>query len=432
LNTNGKHFGLATLTFLVVANMIGAGVFITSGFALHDLGTPGRVVLAWIVGGLIAIAGALSYGQLARAMPESGGEYLFLSRAAHPLLGFVAGWVSLIAGFTGAIALAATALESYLIAENSRPTWLPPDAVAIAAVMLGGLCHGIQARAGALWQNVAVVLKLSLLILFLLVATFQLPSREISSAAGPTADAWSQIQAFAISLVWISLSYAGFNAAVYIAGEAADAERTVPRALLLGTSITAILYIGLNAVFVYGPEPTAIAGKEDVAVIAANAIGGSRLASFVLAIISIALMTSVMSMMMAGPRVYAKMADDGLLPAWLRSGISAPRTAILLQVVLAAVIISVSTLNSLLSYLGLTLSVCGALSVGCLFLPSVRSRPLLHVGSLPPLIYIVSTLAAGSFMAAGKPQEFLATIATFAVGAAAYLLIAKRSPRVSV
>ena len=125
------RFGLLTLVGLVVANMIGAGVFTTSGFALADLGTPDRVMLAWLTGGLLAVCGALSYGALVRRMTESGGEYLFLSRAIHPAAGFVAGWVSLLAGFTGAIALAATALEAYLLPAGTRPGWIPEDAVAL-------------------------------------------------------------------------------------------------------------------------------------------------------------------------------------------------------------------------------------------------------------------------------------------------------------
>lgn len=424
----GKRFGLWTLAFLVVANMVGAGVFTTSGFTLQSLGSPRLVVAAWLVGGLIALAGAASYGQLIRAMPESGGEYLFLSRAAHPLLGFVAGWVSLFAGFTGAIAFAATAFENYAMPDTVRPAWLPVNVVAVAVVILGGIFHGVRSSVGAFLQNTAVLLKLVLLAGFLLLAAFTTSSGGWQGepfATDATRDTWSFVMAFATALVWISLSYSGFNAAVYVAEETADPKKIVPRALILGTLVVIVLYVLLNAVFVYAPPANAVAGKEDVAAIAAHWIGGSRLAILVRIIVSIALFTSVSSMMMAAPRVYAKMADDGMLPGFLKFHDGSPRAAISVQLCLAVLFILVSSLQGLLSYLGLTLSLCAACSAACLFLPSVRRTPYLHLSSLAPLIYTICTLAAATIMTIGKPAQLIATGLTFLVGALAYVAVTR-------
>lgn len=421
-----EHFGPWTLTFLVVASMIGAGVFTTSGFALSDLGSPFRVMAAWLVGGAMALAGAWSYAQLACAIPESGGEYLFLSRAAHPLPGFIAGWVSMFAGFTGAIAFAATALETYLIPEGHRPKWLPQDAVAVGVVLAAGFAHGFRPRGGALLQNVAVTLKLGLLLIFLVLAVTRWPGG--ASRPGPVpagaAHGWALIAAFATSLVWISLSYSGFNAAVYVAGEARDARRDVPKALMLGTTLVTVLYLMLNAVFVYGPPPQRVAGAADVAAVAAEWLGGSRTALLARAIISLALLTSVSSMIMSAPRVYAKMADDGLLPSALQFRGAAPRCAIAAQVVLASVFIVISSLRSLLSYLGLTLSLCAACSAACLFLPSVRARvPLdpFHRTRLPPAIYVVATLSTATIMTLNDPVQLVGTVVTISLGAIVYL-----------
>lgn len=424
--SGSKGFGLWTLTFLVVANMVGAGVFSTSGFTLQSLGSPHLVLAAWAVGGVIALAGAASYGQLIRAMPESGGEYVFLSRAAHPLVGFVAGWVSLFAGFTGAIAFAATALESYAMPASLRPAWLPANSVAISVVVVGALFHGFKPRVGALFQNMSVILKLTMLGIFLTAAVVMLPIDRWQGAAMTTGSAVpSLIGAFAGSLVWISLSYSGFNAAVYIAEEARVLKRTVPRSLVLGTVIVVVLYLMLNAVFVYAPPSEVVAGKEDIAAAAAEWIGGTRLATFVRVIITVALFTSVSSMMMAAPRVYRKMADDGLLPKSLGGGGEAPRVAVAVQAGLSVVFILVSSLQGLLSYLGLTLSLCAACSVGCLFLPSVRRRPYFHACSLLPILYIVCTLGAAAVMTYGEPRQLIATALTFFVGALAYV-VAKR------
>ncbi len=421
--SGSKGFGLWTLTFLVIANMVGAGVFSTSGFTLQSLGSPRLVLAAWAVGGVIALAGAASYGQLIRAMPESGGEYVFLSRAAHPLLGFVAGWVSLFAGFTGAIAFAATALESYAMPASLRPAWLPVNSIAISVVVVGALFHGFKPRVGALFQNMSVILKLTMLGIFLTAAVVMLPIDRWQGAAMTTGSAVPSLSgAFAGSLVWISLSYSGFNAAVYIAEEARVLKRTVPRSLVLGTVIVVVLYLMLNAVFVYAPPSEVVAGKEDIAAAAAEWIGGTRLATFVRVIISVALFTSVSSMMMAAPRVYRKMADDGLLPKSLGGGGEAPRVAVAVQAGLSVLFILVSSLQGLLSYLGLTLSLCAACSVGCLFLPSVRRRPYVHACSLLPILYIVCTLGAAAVMTYGEPRQLIATALTFFVGALAYVV----------
>ena len=169
-------FGLWSATFLVVANMIGAGVFTTSGFSLADLGDRQYVMLAWLIGSIIAICGAISYGQLAHRITESGGEYLFLSRMVHPAVGFVAGWVSLLAGFTGAIAFAATVFESYAIPVSIRPLWLEPGMAGIAAIVVFGLLHSIVLKTGLQTLNLIVILKLILLAAFLAVAFSYYPS----------------------------------------------------------------------------------------------------------------------------------------------------------------------------------------------------------------------------------------------------------------
>jgi APA family basic amino acid/polyamine antiporter len=209
-----------TLVGLIVANMIGAGVFTTSGFALADLGSANRVMLAWALGGIIALCGALSYGGLARRFTESGGEYLFLSRALHPLAGFIAGWVSLLAGFTGAIAFAALAFETYI--SPLLDFTLPPKSLAIALIVTAALLHGARVGAGVGVQNVVVFLKFALIIIFIAAAIYAAKIIGADSVVPPAPE--FSLTAFAGSLVWISLSYSGFNAAVYVAGETRDAQ----------------------------------------------------------------------------------------------------------------------------------------------------------------------------------------------------------------
>ena len=420
-----RRFGPWTLTFLVVANMIGAGVFTTSGFTLAELGTPGRVLLAWALGGVVALAGAVSYGRLVRVIPESGGEYRFLSSAAHPLLGQVAGWTSLIAGFAGAIAFAATALESYLLPASVRPDWLPTDAVAIAVVLAAALLHGWGPGLGASLQNVAVALKLVLLVTFVGFAV-AMPGGAVWSGGAVEGAGELSILALASALVWISLSYSGFNAAVYVAEESTEVARIVPRALLVGTVVTTILYLGLNAIFVLAPPPGEVAGSPDVAAVAARWIGGDALERGVRGVIAVALLTSVSSLSMAGPRVAVKMAEDGLLPGRLRFREGRPLGAVLLQAGLAVLIIALASLEELLGYLGLTLSLCAALTVGCLFVPGVRAREPVGSGPWIPGFFVAATVLSGVLLALRSPAQLVAAGVTFAVGTVMHLATRRR------
>lgn len=427
----GREQGLSlvTLTSLVVASMIGAGVFTTSGFALGDLGTPGRVMLAWLVGGGVAVCGALSYGALARRMTESGGEYLFLSRAVHPLAGFLAGWVSLLAGFTGAIAFAASAFAVYVLPESIRPAWLPTDVLAVCVVVLSGALHGRRVQLGAESQNIVVGVKLTLLAAFLLYALFHFFLFPWHGGPllppGETLPPPFSLSAFAVTLMWISLSYSGFNAAVYVAGEASRAAVTVPRAMTVGTLLVVGIYLALNAVFVYAPAPEVIAHQQDVAARAAFALGGEPLAVAVRVIIALALLTSVSAMVMTGPRVYARMAEDGLLPALLRTQSAAPGAAVTLQVVLAVIVIWITELQELLSYLGFTLSVSAAATVASLFILRRREGPQrVPIPGYPfvPGLFVLCTLGFAGLATARRPLEPLVGVATIALGIVLYLL----------
>lgn len=413
-------FGFFSLVCLIIANMIGAGVFTTSGFALGDLGSANRVMAAWVVGGGIALCGALSYGGLVQRMTESGGEYLFLSRVIHPVAGFIAGWVSLLAGFTGAIAFAARAFETY--AFPTLPEWLPSGAAASAMVAVAALLHGVRVRAGAVSQNAVVVLKVVMIAGFLMFAAF-VALTEGAAPAPPPAMPFS-LTAFAGSLVWISLSYSGFNAAVYVAGEAKDARRNAPRALWVGTAVVTVLYVALNAAFVYLPPFEAVVGREDVAAAAAQAIGGQTAAFSIRVITVIALISSVFSLVMAGPRVYARMADDGVFPRFFRfRGDGAPTAAIVGQAALAIVVIMLSDLRGLLSYLGFTLSISAALSVAALFVIARREgRQAVSVWGYPftPLFYVLVTLVLAGIAGWREPVQLLAAVVTIVSGSVVY------------
>jgi APA family basic amino acid/polyamine antiporter len=420
-----RRLGVFSASALVVANMIGAGVFTTSGFALADLGSRTVVLLAWLVGGIIALCGALCYGALARRFPESGGEYLFLSRMIHPLAGFLAGWVSLLAGFTAPIAAAALGLQAYIgysFGPDIRPEWIGTIAIATA-----GVIHGLRFREGVWLQNGAVTLKLILIFGFIAFGMSALPERA-ETVAEPVDFVWG---AFAVTLVWVSFSYSGWNAAVYIAGEVHDPERNLPRSLLLGTGIVMLLYLGLNTVFLYAVPVEELAGKVQVGAIAARALGGEPLERGVSLLVGLALFTSIWSMVMAGPRVYAKMAEDGLFPQFFRSDGETPTAAIALQAGAAIAVVWMSELAELFSYIGFTLGVSTALVVSALLFLRIREgADQVRVPGFPvvPIVFICATLWAASFMVIREPAQAGAGLITALLGIPVYYWLRRNQP----
>jgi APA family basic amino acid/polyamine antiporter len=410
-----RQLGLWSATALVVANMIGTGVFTTSGFLLADLRSPWIVLAAWTVGGVIALLGAISYGALARRIPESGGEYLFLSRTLHPAAGYLAGWVSLLVGFSAPLAAAAFAFGQY--AKPWVPAWSPQTSGTLLLVAFSAL-HSAHVQRGAWVQNAAVLLKITLITLFVGLAFARLPvSRESATGVVP-------LSAFGISLVWISFSYSGWNAAVYIGGEVHDPERNLPRALLLGTGLVTLLYLALNAVFVFASPAEELAGKLDVGRIAAEQLGGPAWANAAAGLVALTLVSSVSSLVMAGPRVYARMAADGYLPHWLRTEQGPPRPAILFQGLIALLLLWTASYEGLLTYIGFTLGLSTAATVLGLVRLRRREGVSLRVPGWPwvPALFLVSVLGTTGFSIVRRPTESLLSLATMGIGWLAWRL----------
>lgn len=389
--------------------MIGTGVFTTSGLLLAELHSPWLVLAAWAAGGAIAVLGALSYGALARRIPESGGEYIFLSRTLHPAAGYLAGWISLLVGFSAPLAAAAFAFGEY------SKSWLTAWSPRVSGTLLVIACsflHAAHVRRGAWVQNAAVLLKVSLMVVFIGFALSRLPS------PADTRSGVFSLPAFGVSLVWISFSYSGWNAAVYIGGEVRDPERNLPRALLLGTALVTILYLALNTVFVFAAPREALAGKLAIGRIAGEHLGGPALANAVAALVALILVSSVSSLVMAGPRVYARMAADGYLPRWLRAAGGPPRAAVFLQCFVALVMLWIAAYESLLTYIGFTLGLSTAATVLGLLWLRWREGERLPVPGWPwvPMLFLISVLGTTAFTISRRPVESLFGVTTLGVG----------------
>jgi APA family basic amino acid/polyamine antiporter len=284
--------------------------------------------------------------------------------------------------------------------------------------------HALQVQSGAWVQNAAVLVKVLLIVVLLGWAGAHL--RPVLSPSPVDAPLGS----FAVALLWVSFSYSGWNAAVYVGGEVCAPERNLPRAMALGTVFVTVIYLALNAVFVYAAPVERLAGKLEIGRTAALALGGTALADFVTALVALALATGVSSMMMAGPRIYARMADDKCLPRWFCfPAHGPPRHAILLQFALALVMLWTATFQSLLTYIGFTLGLCTAGAVVGLIRLRRRAGPHIEVPGWPwvPGLFVLSVVVLSAFALARRPGESAVGLGTMLLGWLAwYLAYGKR------
>ncbi len=373
-----QHLQPQTATLLVVATMIGTGVFTTSGFLLRDLGSKPAVLLAWLIGGLASGCGALAYAELVAALPHNGGEYQLLKRIYHPALGFVAGVVSLVVGFAAPIAASALAFGEYLNLALGMPL-LPPTLSGIVLILAASIQHAVRLETGSRLQDLFTLLKILLLLLLILGGLWSGSPECLLGDGEPSLAQAVLSPAFAVGLIYISYAYSGWNAAAYVAGEVRNPGRWLPVALLTGTLVVTALYLGVNGVFLTAApaDQLAVANERFGHVAASHLFGetGGRLLS---GLIALGLVSMVGALVMTGPRVYEAMGHDYPAIAMLarrRYG-GGPVLAIALQSVLALVMLLTSTFESLVSYAGLILSLFAALTVAGVFVLRRREPDL--------------------------------------------------------
>lgn len=420
------RIGLVTATALVVANIIGTGVFTSVGFQVAALGSPFAVMSLWLVGGLLAFCGAISYGELAAALPRSGGEYHFLSRIYHPAAGFCAGWISAVVGFAAPVALSAMAFASYL--RGIYPG-LNPALVSIALVWAVTLAHLGGIRAGGVFHNIFTLVKIGVILVFITAGFFFAPGQAASLAPAPGDFSLLLTGPYAVSLIYVMYAYSGWNASAYISGEIRSPERNVPLSLLLGTLIVCVLYLLLNAVFLRAAPAEELAGQIEAGLIAGRHIFGENGARLVTLFICLGLVSSVSSMTWVGPRVTMAMGED--LPA-LR--ILAPRTtggvparALLLQSGFVTLLLLTSTFEAVLIYAQTALILCSALTVAGVIVLRLREPRLARpcrswAYPVPQLLFLAFAIFMMAHSLLQHPVESLAGLATTLAGLPLYFL----------
>lgn len=430
-----RRLGLGTATSVVVANMIGTGIFTTTGLMLARTESGWLVLLAWLLGGIVALCGALSYAELATMMPHAGGEYVYLREIYGPLPAFLTGWTSFFVGFSAPVAASAVACAKYLAAAGVlRETWLAEKSTAAGIVLALTAVHYCGLRLGARVQNLLTGLKLVLL--FGLVAVGFAIGRGSWDFLRDTSSFWAagRPSQLGVTLLLAMFAYSGWNAAGYIAGEIKEPARNLPRSLLLGTLIVTLIYLLMNLLLFFAALPAQLRGIVPVGEVAAIQLFGPGAAKMISTLIAFALLSSLSAYVLIGPRVYYAMARDGLFfrfAARVHPRFQTPGLSILAQGACSLAMILTGTFEQLLIYIGFALGIFPLMAVaGVLVLrrrQPQRERPY-RVWSYPlaPLFFLVvmSTILIVGFVNSPKPA--LIALATVAAGVPAYWFTVRR------
>jgi APA family basic amino acid/polyamine antiporter len=418
-------------TAIVVADMIGVGVFTSLGFQVKDIPSGFSILLLWIVGGLVALCGVFSYSELGAMFPRSSGEYNFLSRAYHPAFGFLAGWVSATVGFAAPVALAAMAFGEY---SKSVIPGASPTALALGMVWIVSLIQLTGVKHSSTFQLISTVLKVVLIVVFL-AAGFVIGTPQPVSFA-PSASAFAQVMSapFAISLVFVMYSFSGWNAATYIIGEMDTPQQSLPRALLTGTLIVMVLYVALNAVFLHTAPIDKLAGQLDVASISGRYIFGDVGGRIVAAMICIGLVSSISAMMWIGPRVMMTMGED--IPAIRlfarKSSSGAPAYAILFQLAAATLMMLTRSFEAVLDFIQFSLLFCSFFTVlGVIKLRITHPdlpRPYRAWGyPITPLVFLLVTGFMMYYLMTERPLQAFLGMLIMISGLLIYAIFHKRA-----
>jgi APA family basic amino acid/polyamine antiporter len=425
--------------------MVGTGIFTTTGFLAGDLGRPSLVLAVWLAGAIVAVAGCLSYAELGVNFPFSGGDYVFVREAWGQGWGFLSGWISFFAGFAAPVAAGALAFSEYLghffpALPTASRIWVLPapfawlhlgagQFVALGVIVFFTLVNILGLRLAANLQTFLTALKVGVLGVFLALA-FTVGHGDWSnfSLAATRTSSHSVSAQFAVSLIFVMFAYSGWNAATYVAEEMRTPERTLPAALLVGTGIVALFYLGLNVAFVYALPLESLKGVVRVGAASATALFGARIGGLFSGIMAMAVLSCVSAMVIVGPRVYYAMAQDGCFfraaarvhPRW-----HTPAQAVVYQAVASGVMVLTGTFERLIYYIGFALIFFAALATAGLFRmrrrPGWKRLPMVSWGyPLVPAVFVGASLWMLTYTLFLRPTESLLGLFTMACGGVLY------------
>lgn len=426
--TNQKvKIGALTGMSIVVANMIGTGVFTSLGFQLQDLSNTAAVITLWLLGGLLALAGAFSYAEVGTVIKKSGGEFAFLSQIYHPVIGYLSGWISLTVGFAAPIALAVIAFTEYL---PFSPAY--PKLVGIALIALVTFIHSFNLNSSSRFQNVSTLLKVLLIIVIIGIGLILPNSSENAINFNKSYLGEITSSAFAICLIYVSYSYSGWNAAAYITEEFRNIRKSLPIALIGGTLIVTLLYTLLQFVFLKHVPFDELSGKLNVGTIAVQHMLGNHSAKLFSGAISLLLVSGISAMVWVGPRVTASMAKEYSLWKYFESNSKGiPIKALWLQFLISTILILSGTFEQIMIYCGVLLSISCLLVVVGTFILRAKYKHLLSEGFKSPLFplfqifFIIISLWMIGFAFINSPLECIIGLSNILLGLITYLISLK-------
>ena len=417
--------GWKTGTAIVIANMIGAGVFTSLGYQLEDIQNNWTIIIVWGLGGLIALSGAFSYAEVGTSIKESGGEYIFLSKIFNPLIGYLSGWISLTVGFAAPIALSAIAFSKY-----SGIDFLDHKLLSIIVILIISFIHSINSKTSVYFQNLSTFLKVGLIIVLILCGLF-IDSSVTHGQHFSLDHLGSEVLSipFAIALIYVSYSYTGWNAASYIIQEFQNIKRDIPRALILGTAAVTIMYVLLQYIFLKHASHEELQGNVEVGAIALRNMFGVKFGAWVNRGIALFLVSSISAMVWVGPRVGKKMGEKYKIWKFLDSGDKIPVNAILFQSALSIFMIISGTFEQILIYCGVLLTISSTLVVvGSLIIRYKNTYPDAYQSPFFPffqLVFIFISIWMVSFAWFDKPFECSIGLLNLVVGLGSYFLFKK-------
>tara|TARA_X000000950_G_C13878978_1_gene646048 strand:- start:71 stop:1372 length:1302 start_codon:yes stop_codon:yes gene_type:complete len=388
-----RHLSIWTAASFVIASMIGTGVFTSLGYQLVEIQSIFPLIMLWVIGGIIALCGALSYSELATIYPRSGGEYHLLSIIIHPSIGFAAGIVSATVGFTAPSVLASMALGNYL---SPLIPFIDPIIIALVVIISIHTLHMTNFRWGIIFQDSFTLVKIGLIIFFIIFGFFVENNEQISiiPAIGDIKIILSP--EFAISLIWVSYAYTGWNSSIYIAGEIEDPKVNIPKSMIVATMFVTALYLLLNYIFLYTTPVDLMVGKVEVGYIAGQQIFGRFGGKLISLGISILLLSTVSSYIYIGPRIMHVMGEDhkvlGILSSKNARGI--PIKSFWIQLIISIIFILTSTFEQVLLYAGISLIITTVFTVIALFVlritePNLNRRYKVVGFPIIPILYLM-------------------------------------------
>lgn len=428
MDKNVAKIGLVTATAIVVANMVGTGVFGSLGYQLLGIPSGFPIMVLWIVGGIVSLCGAVCYAEIASIFPKSGGEYHLLSRTWSPLIGFLAGWISVTVGFAAPIAANAALMGSYL----GRIFEINPLVPALIIVILVAIIHLGNLKNIGRFQSVFTYAKVALILALGVICFSSVGAGTVSFLPQEGDRELITSSAFAISFVYVLYAYTGWNAAVYMMDEVKRPEKTVPLALLIGTVVVTALYVFLNASFLYSTPVDTLAGEAEVGFVAAEQVLGAKGGMTMGILISFGLISTISSMTWAGPRVAAAMGRDhrrfGLFAKTNANGV--PALAIALQSLIVVVLVLSASFDQIIHYVQAILTVSSLMVViGVVYLrikhPDWKRPYRAWAYPVTPLIFAAVSIYVLVFQIREKPVEFLFGLGTVGLGIVFYFICSR-------